>query len=865
MNRARDLALVLAAALSVAHIAYFGDWAVEDAAISWAYAVNLANGLGAVPWPGAEPVEGYSNPTWVALVTLFQLVGVHPLWSSKFLAMAFTACTIPLVARLAERAVPEAPGPAGVTAAVLFALNTQVGIFGAAGLENPLFNFLLAAAMLRGLTEHEAPRQPPWSAALLVLLTLTRPEGFVYAIVLGGLSTLWRYRDGRSQVELSRWWLALLAPLLAWHFARWSYFGWALPATAYAKLPESQMHLLFWDGPGWVYVRMYAENSGQGVLLPLYVLAASGLRGRPALVGVAVIALGLPLYTWTAPGPGNDPLVWAQGVTRCVFPLIAAAALWFASLGTPHAQTRGTLWAVGTMVTFYAVSTRGDWMDGTRWMALAAVPGSVLLAAGVAEVAGLLESEAARRFRPLAPVTACLGFGLLQGIHSVAFSEEKEISPWMVRDRVWTGHEIAGRLHIDERPNVLTVDMGGFLMWSGWELLDIVGLTDMPIAQHRSKPWFDWFFIEYVVQEERPHLMRIGQILGRLKNLPQFKSQYFRGQYGWRVRRDLVFSDRWPGPPGRAVPFDGTTLVGWDVPEPRVAPGSELYLEYGVDNTDNRDLRWWVFLVDRDQRVAASWDIPRHWPETEDWPSDAVYHGRITLDLPEGVEPGTYRLGFALRTLDALNAPLPDAVLPEGAHVARMPQDAIFRWGEVVFPDGIEVVSAEDATTEAQADLDAARSRAAAGDCEGAHDAWKRARWHGLEPAWAASHEAEVTRGRASCWFARAQTDAEHRVDHLETTRKLDPDLPGLADALEAEADRLSALGAQERAAGNIDRAFRAYNDVLRLDPYRTRDRREAEEMRTKRYLAIDARRREQAAAAPPADPPADPPAEPPR
>ena len=38
---------------------------MDDAMISMTYARNLAEGHGAVWYPGAEPVQGYSNPLWM--------------------------------------------------------------------------------------------------------------------------------------------------------------------------------------------------------------------------------------------------------------------------------------------------------------------------------------------------------------------------------------------------------------------------------------------------------------------------------------------------------------------------------------------------------------------------------------------------------------------------------------------------------------------------------------------------------------------------------------------------------------------------------------------------------------------------------
>ena len=107
--RARAALLLLLALVAVGHVVSFGDWVVEDAAISWAYARNIAHGLGPVPWPGAEPVEGYSNPLWVALLAVGEVAGLHVLWGSKLLGTTLTAITVLLVYRLAGRAAPQIP------------------------------------------------------------------------------------------------------------------------------------------------------------------------------------------------------------------------------------------------------------------------------------------------------------------------------------------------------------------------------------------------------------------------------------------------------------------------------------------------------------------------------------------------------------------------------------------------------------------------------------------------------------------------------------------------------------------------------------------------------------------------------------
>ena len=57
---------------------------IEDAAITFAYARNLAEGEGLVPFPGAERVEGFSNPLWTFLIAGWYGLGIS-VWTSAIL------------------------------------------------------------------------------------------------------------------------------------------------------------------------------------------------------------------------------------------------------------------------------------------------------------------------------------------------------------------------------------------------------------------------------------------------------------------------------------------------------------------------------------------------------------------------------------------------------------------------------------------------------------------------------------------------------------------------------------------------------------------------------------------------------------
>src|SRR5262245_4106910 len=88
--------LLLCGALFLVHYALYSWWFIEDAAITFAYARNAAVGEGLVAYPGGDPVEGFSNPSWTLLLTFMRLLGVSPWLASKAWGAALGLATLPL-------------------------------------------------------------------------------------------------------------------------------------------------------------------------------------------------------------------------------------------------------------------------------------------------------------------------------------------------------------------------------------------------------------------------------------------------------------------------------------------------------------------------------------------------------------------------------------------------------------------------------------------------------------------------------------------------------------------------------------------------------------------------------------------------
>ena len=159
-------------------------WYIEDAAISFAYAKHFAAGEGLVTYPGGERVEGYSNPLWTALIAIGYLLGISGFQTAKTLALTFGVLTVPIVYTITRHLRPHRRDATPLIAAFLTAGNAQFAIWGAAGLENSLFNFLLALGIWQLIVEVKRPHLP-YSALIFFALAITRPEGILYAAFAG--------------------------------------------------------------------------------------------------------------------------------------------------------------------------------------------------------------------------------------------------------------------------------------------------------------------------------------------------------------------------------------------------------------------------------------------------------------------------------------------------------------------------------------------------------------------------------------------------------------------------------------------------------------------------------------------------------
>ena len=870
-------ALWAAFALTVGLHLALSRWWIEDAAITFSYARNVANGDGLVPWPGGERIEGYSDPTWMVLLAAAYAIGVSPWLASKVLGAAFACGAVWKTWRIAQRASEEADAPATWLAPLVLAGSAQFAIWGASGLENALVGFLLAGGVLATLREIDGARRPV-SALWFLALVWTRPEGAMYAVVALCWLILGRLRDQRPWGGVIGWLAVVVVPSALLEAARIAYFAWPLPNTYYAKMEVNDGELVRWYLRGWSQLRAWAGfgnpqrtglPSGPGLwvgfLLPVYlagVLGLRGWRGRAVAVCCAVVAAAL---AW--PGPAwlidtglwptlADPPVWMTtriallGALAAGLPLVGlgASGLGVWAPARPAPVARGLVAHMAVAGCVFAIHSGGDWMRGFRWFSNVAPMLAVVFAVGVGEVAAWFEGGRSTGWgqRGWSVVALLVGLtGAANLNHFVWFRTFPEMAPRVIKLRADYTTRVARRAFFDEEVVTADMDMGAHLWWSDQRMLDVASLVDIPIARHdfTMRPFVE----EYFFRENTPTFFHAHGWWANTTNFDSYPgwSDIFAllpyadpdepgGQHeGMWMNRRVFMEPTWTGT-ARPIAFEGgRSIPGFDVPSPEAAAGHAVFVEVGMSlaapAADN--VRWIAFLANGERVVA--WDLPAgyNWLSTGDWRPGEVFHGRFGLPLPGKLPPGAYDLGFVLLGPDG--AVLAPASVPDGA-VLGTPGDARYALGEVRFPDVVTVVRPTEIGAYVEADRQAAFAHAAAGRCAEAERSWVLARRH---LPYDERLRAQPPRADfAACWArSAASLTGAAQVDALARAHHWDHRSPALTEIGGPVAERLYQEGLAARASQDWQQAFDRFSAALRIEPFRAWARRYAEEARDHR------------------------------
>jgi len=576
--------------------------------------------------------------------------------------------------------------------------------------------------------------------------------------------------------------------------------------------------------------------------------------------------------------------VWSIGASLLLLGLV--------TFGRPAWRLRGLLWLTLCFGGFFALYSGGDWMKAYRWFNLTSVALFVLLAVGVGELVDVLADRGRRLavHRPGMPAVFRRGVGLRPvllslpvlalggvGIYwTVDFSWSPETATRDIHRRVRYMTWVQRKLDLDH-VGLVDVDMGAHMFFSGWDIVDIAGLVDVPMARH--KDWNKKFMRQYLFEEAAPEFAHVHSGWARSSKIPthrEWKQQYIeipgyriggvKLHVGNHIRKD-IFVHRAPSElPEGAVRFEGgITLVHVVAPSPVVAPGGLLFL----------DTRWAARFRDHDfdvlvvlddgegNRTVQAMQPGYGWYTPDDWKTSEHIDTKFRVPVPDDLRLGSYAVSFVLldsetgEVLPALGlaseVPLPSRPRPrpkgpsadtapkaagvEPAPVAPdlLPPASGLAVGEWPTDITISVGSDRDARKQAGLRFAAARGHSADGLCEDAWPAFKDATRHILRDLeWRAVKEAIIRRDLAGCYIARA-AGHEDRVDQaesLEQARFWDRHHPELATHVEPLADALEIEARELAAKEQWGASYMTYSRVMRLDPSRSWTRREAENAR---------------------------------
>ena len=123
---------------------------VDDAFISFRYALNFANGDGLVFNIG-EKVEGFTNLLWVLILAFFTFTGFDIVFLSKFLGLLFSILTLFLTFRFNLTNLKLPPWKA-VISPLFLAFHPTFATWTTGGLETSMFAFFLFYLFLQDMS-----------------------------------------------------------------------------------------------------------------------------------------------------------------------------------------------------------------------------------------------------------------------------------------------------------------------------------------------------------------------------------------------------------------------------------------------------------------------------------------------------------------------------------------------------------------------------------------------------------------------------------------------------------------------------------------------------------------------------------------
>ena len=453
--------------LYISHALLFGNWIIDDAGVSFVYSRNLALGYGLTSQPGIEPVEGYSNFSWVILMTPFFFIDLfNPIVTPKVVSILLVIILFFTLNRILCIS-SNYPNSGNFFTLTLLAINTSFVVWTISGLENPLYVLLLMliAYILLLLGKDIDLKYRLIYITLLALLVslsaMTRPDGILFLlvplIILVFDHLVWKPANQNLIIEISIYIIFFILTFGGFITFRFFYFGDIFPNTYYAK--------------GW----LLSQFNLIPVLLPIFMLFRI-----PELFSSVSVRFGIVI-------------------------LISLMIIFFYLLR--FRKMDRSKWLILLLLFFSAsiyVILPPDWMDEFRFATPFLVFIYIFIYLSFEAIFSIFENrEKTKLLFPLIFIVIFIVLNLIEFIpRSLSFLLDPTVPFLAVQEQYGTRfNKYAHVLNLDDG-SILCPDVGGTLYASELRVYDLGGLTDKLIAKTFGKN--QGAFYDYVFKFAKP-------------------------------------------------------------------------------------------------------------------------------------------------------------------------------------------------------------------------------------------------------------------------------------------------------------------------------------------------------------------------
>jgi tetratricopeptide (TPR) repeat protein len=595
--------------LYIVHAIYYGTWIIDDAAISFTYARNLSEGYGLVLNPGGERVEGYSNPLWVFVLSLFFRAGLFdPVFTPKLTGILSTLVVFFLIFRISQHIFGSEKSIIHLMPLFLIAANVSFVVWSISGLENGIYVLCIFSAAYFYLKESDNNGRYPLSGILFFMTAIVRPEGILFFVAALFHKLLSMALKKEAKVNDFIWAGSFVIPFLLYHLWHYWYFAGFFPNTYYAKLSAGSFVSRIWDfilnthSRGWVYVR--------GAFSKYHLLI--GLL--PALLIVIVY--------------------FRRSLQSLSLPLLFLLA----SL-------------------FYPVYVGGDWMMQYRFLS-PFFPLAYLFICGACIV--IMRLPASSSFAPFIILTVTL---LLIYPNIVYAGKARRNLTVPFSHIVEYGERFKGYAEkaFIRDASLLHPDLGGTSFVSGLRMIDLAGLADVHIARYH---WNPVYFRDYIFREQKPtfiHTHCYWSAVTRVNLYPEIRRDYipiwekecdyprYKGIIdGDYVRKDLfVVSNPAFNDQGRIAEFNGDLeLSKYETDTGVTAPGNKIHMTVYWKSLRPADMeyRFSLALIDNQGQIIFNQEYPfaYGWYPVNRWIGGEVIREEHDIPVPMDAADGYY-------------------------------------------------------------------------------------------------------------------------------------------------------------------------------------------------------------------------------